>query len=153
MARPKAAAIARSHHISGQPIVRIDGKDFYSGKHDSPESIARYAVLIGIYQQNDLRLPVYEYPMVSRLKRPTKWWPYCLVTSRRKSSLQIKPTRRCWFGTSPRYFVTCQEAIRQRTQGDRASESNLRCTGTARRRHQGQRLRPAGITAAAAAMD
>lgn len=57
MARPKAKAPARSYHISGQSIVRIDGRDFYLGKHDSPESIARYAVLIGIYQKHGLRLP------------------------------------------------------------------------------------------------
>jgi hypothetical protein len=57
MARPKAKAPARTYHMSGQSIVRIDGKDFYLGKHDSPESIARYAVLIGIYQKHGLSLP------------------------------------------------------------------------------------------------
>ena len=57
MARPKAKAPARSYHISGQSIVRIGGRDFYLGKHDSPESIARYAVLIGIYQAGGLVLP------------------------------------------------------------------------------------------------
>ncbi len=30
---------------------------YYLGKHDSPEAIARYAVLIGIYQSGGLRLP------------------------------------------------------------------------------------------------
>jgi hypothetical protein len=57
MARPKAKAPARRYHISGQSVVTIDGRDFYLGKHDSPESIARYAVLIGIYQASGLRLP------------------------------------------------------------------------------------------------
>jgi integrase len=57
MARPKAKAPARTFHISGQSIVRINGKDYYLGKHDSPESIARYAVLIAIYQANGLKLP------------------------------------------------------------------------------------------------
>lgn len=57
MARPKAKAPARSYHISGQSIVRIDGRDFYLGKHDSAESIARYAVLIGIYQSGGMKLP------------------------------------------------------------------------------------------------
>jgi len=57
MARPKAKAPARSYHISGQSIVRIDGRDFYLDKHDRPESIARYAVLISIYQAGGSILP------------------------------------------------------------------------------------------------
>ena len=57
MARPKAKAPARQYHISGQSVVRISGRDIYLGKHDSPESIARYAVLVGIYQANGLNLP------------------------------------------------------------------------------------------------
>ena len=57
MARPKAKAPTRQYHISGQSVVRIAGRDFYLGPHDSPESIARYAVLIGIYQANGLTLP------------------------------------------------------------------------------------------------
>ncbi|QDV23039.1 tyrosine-type recombinase/integrase [Aureliella helgolandensis] len=57
MARPKAKAPARRYHISGQSIVTLDGRDIYLGKHDSPECIARYAVLIGIYQSGGLKLP------------------------------------------------------------------------------------------------
>jgi integrase len=57
MARPKAKAPTRQYHISGQSVVRIGQRDFYLGPHDSPESIARYAVLIGIYQANGLALP------------------------------------------------------------------------------------------------
>lgn len=57
MARPKAKAPERRYHISGQSVVTIDRKDFYLGKHDSPESIARYAVLIAIYQQHGFHLP------------------------------------------------------------------------------------------------
>ena len=57
MARPKAQAPARQYHISGKSVVRIDGRDIYLGKHDSPESIARYAVLISIYQANGMTLP------------------------------------------------------------------------------------------------
>lgn len=57
MARPKAKAPQRRYHLSGQSVVTIDGKDFYLGKHDSLESIARYAVLISIYQAGGLRLP------------------------------------------------------------------------------------------------
>ena len=57
MPRQKAKAPARRYHISGQSIVTLNGRDFYLGPHDSPESIARYAVLIGIYQRNGLSLP------------------------------------------------------------------------------------------------
>lgn len=57
MARPKAKAPARRYHISGQSVTTINGRDYYLGKHDSPESIARYAVLIGLYQQGGLKLP------------------------------------------------------------------------------------------------
>lgn len=57
MARPKAKAPARRFHLSGQSVVTIAGRDIYLGKHDSPESLARYAVLIGIYQSGELSLP------------------------------------------------------------------------------------------------
>ena len=57
MARPKAKAPALRYHISGQSVVTIDGRDYYLGKHDSPEAIARYAVLIGVYQAGGLKLP------------------------------------------------------------------------------------------------
>lgn len=57
MARPKAKAPSRRYHISGQSVVTIAGRDIYLGLHDSPESIARYAVLIDLYQRNNLRLP------------------------------------------------------------------------------------------------
>ena len=57
MARPKAKAPTLRYHISGQSVVTIDGRDFYLGKHDSPESLVRHAVLIGIYQANQLKLP------------------------------------------------------------------------------------------------
>lgn len=57
MARPKAKAPARRYHMSGQSVVTIAGDDYYLGPHDSPESIARYAVLIGIYQSGGLTLP------------------------------------------------------------------------------------------------
>jgi integrase len=50
-------APARRYHLSGQSVVTIGGRDYYLGPHDSPESIARYAVLISIYQANGLTLP------------------------------------------------------------------------------------------------
>jgi hypothetical protein len=57
MARPKAKAPSLRYHLSGQSVVTIDGKDFYLGKHDTPESLARYAVLIATYQAGGLKLP------------------------------------------------------------------------------------------------
>jgi hypothetical protein len=57
MARPKSKAPQRRYHLSGQSVVTIDGKDYYLGTHDSPESIARYAVLIAEYQRHDFKLP------------------------------------------------------------------------------------------------
>ncbi len=68
MARPKAKAPALRYHLSGQSVVTIDGRDFYLGKHDSPESIARYAVLIGIYQKHGLKLPEdFELAMIEQM--------------------------------------------------------------------------------------
>ncbi|MFG0267423.1 MAG: hypothetical protein ACF8AM_20075 [Rhodopirellula sp. JB055] len=57
MARPKSKAPARRFHVSGQSVCTIGGKDYYLGKHDSPESLARYAVLIATYQAGGLSLP------------------------------------------------------------------------------------------------
>ncbi len=56
MAKTKAKAPACSYHLSGQSVVRIDGQGFYLGEHDSPESIARDAFLIGIYQAGRMKL-------------------------------------------------------------------------------------------------
>ncbi len=58
MARPKAKAPSRRYHLSGQSVVTIDGKDYDLGIHDSPESMARYAVLISVYQANGLGFPM-----------------------------------------------------------------------------------------------
>ncbi len=57
MASTKAKAPALPYHLSGQSVVTIDGRDFYLGKHDTPESFARYAVLIRVYQEGGLKLP------------------------------------------------------------------------------------------------
>jgi integrase len=57
MARPKAEAPARRYHISGQSVVTLCGRDFYLGKHDSPESLVRYALLVSQYQSNGYTLP------------------------------------------------------------------------------------------------
>jgi integrase len=57
MARPKAQVPALQFHLSGQAIVQIAGTTYYLGKHGSPESLARYAVLIREYQSNGLKVP------------------------------------------------------------------------------------------------
>lgn len=56
MARPRSQTPSLRYHLSGQSVVTLDGRDFYLGKHGSAESLARYAVLIAEYQQNDLSL-------------------------------------------------------------------------------------------------
>ncbi len=57
MVRPKSALPQMRAHLSGQGFVRIDDRNFYLGKYASPESLARYAVLIAEYQANNLTLP------------------------------------------------------------------------------------------------
>lgn len=57
MARPKAKTPAISYHLSGQAICQINGVTFYLGPHGSPESLARYAVLIREYQKNGCAVP------------------------------------------------------------------------------------------------
>ena len=57
MARPKVKTPAIKSHISGQAVCRINGIDFYLGPDGSPESLARYAVLVREYQSNGLSLP------------------------------------------------------------------------------------------------
>ncbi len=42
MPRPKSEAPAYRFHVSGQAVVRLDSKDFYLGKHGTPESYVRY---------------------------------------------------------------------------------------------------------------
>ena len=60
MPRQKKAMPAYRYHISGQAVVTIDGKDFYLGPHNSPESHAKYLALIGEYQRNGLKRPALE---------------------------------------------------------------------------------------------
>jgi integrase len=57
MARPKSQVPSLRHHISGQAVCQIDGVTFYLGKYQSPESLARYALLIREYQANGLAIP------------------------------------------------------------------------------------------------
>ncbi len=57
MARSKSSQPSIRYHISGQSVCTIQGRDFYLGKHGTPESLARYALLIREYQANELSLP------------------------------------------------------------------------------------------------
>lgn len=57
MPRPKSQTPVLRCHISGQSMCRIAEIDYYLGRHGSPESLARYAVLIREYQANGLELP------------------------------------------------------------------------------------------------
>jgi hypothetical protein len=57
MPRPKSDAPAYQFHISGQAVVRLDGKDFYLGSHDSPESRSKYFALLAEYNANGKQAP------------------------------------------------------------------------------------------------
>lgn len=57
MPRPKALVPSLRFHISGSAICEIAGTTYYLGRHGSPESLARYAVLIREYQANGLVVP------------------------------------------------------------------------------------------------
>lgn len=57
MPRPKALVPSLRFHISGQAVCEIGGVSYYLGKHGSPESLARYAILVKEYQQNGLIVP------------------------------------------------------------------------------------------------
>ena len=48
------------YHVSGQAIVTLGGKDFYLGKHNSPESHAKYLSLVTEYQRNGCKPPQQE---------------------------------------------------------------------------------------------
>lgn len=45
------------YHMSGQARVFLDGKHYYLGEHDSPESKARYLELLQQYHANGKRMP------------------------------------------------------------------------------------------------
>ncbi|WP_037201815.1 tyrosine-type recombinase/integrase [Rhodopirellula baltica] len=57
MPRPKAKLPNYLYHVSGQARVYLDGRYFYLGPHDSPESHARYFALCKIYQENGCKMP------------------------------------------------------------------------------------------------
>ena len=55
-AKKKLNPSYRSHH-SGQARVTFDGRDYYLGEYDSPESWARYYARLNEYHQNGLTMP------------------------------------------------------------------------------------------------
>ncbi len=57
MPRKKSDAPGYRYHVSGQAVVTLDGKNFYLGPHDSPESKARYFSLLNEYHANGMRMP------------------------------------------------------------------------------------------------
>lgn len=57
MPRKKSEAPSYRYHVSGQAVVTLDGKNYYLGPHDSPESKARYYALLNQYHAGGLRMP------------------------------------------------------------------------------------------------
>lgn len=57
MPRKKIDAPSYRYHISGQAVVTFDGKNYYLGPHDSPESKARYYALLNEYHANGMQMP------------------------------------------------------------------------------------------------
>lgn len=60
MARARSEQPAYQYHISGQAKVRLDGGDFYLGKHGTPESYAKYYSLLAEYNSNGKVAPAKE---------------------------------------------------------------------------------------------
>ncbi len=57
MSRPRSIQPAYQYHLSGQAKVRLGGRDFYLGKHGTPESYAKYHTLVGEYIANGMEPP------------------------------------------------------------------------------------------------
>ena len=57
MPRKKSHAPAYRYHISGQARVDLDGRTYYLGPYDTPESHARYHALLATYNANGHRMP------------------------------------------------------------------------------------------------
>ena len=57
MPRPRSDAPAYRYHISGQARVTLDGKDFFLGEFDTPQSKAKYYALLAEYNANGKRMP------------------------------------------------------------------------------------------------
>ncbi len=57
MSRPKLDAPSYRYHISGQARVTLDGKEFFLGEFNSPESKAKYYALLAEYNANGQSMP------------------------------------------------------------------------------------------------
>lgn len=57
MPRQNSATPTYLYHVSGQARVYLDGRYFYLGEHDSPESYARFYALLSIYIENGKKVP------------------------------------------------------------------------------------------------
>lgn len=57
MPRRKAATPAYRYHVSGQARVYLDGRHYYLGEYESPESKARYHALLRDYHANGMSIP------------------------------------------------------------------------------------------------
>jgi integrase len=57
MPRAKVTQPAYQYHVSGQAKVRLGYRDFYLGKHGTPESYARYYALLAEYNANGKSVP------------------------------------------------------------------------------------------------
>lgn len=58
MQRPRKADPKDRFHISGQAAVRIAGRDFYLGPHDSPESYARHYARLSELKRTGSQTPL-----------------------------------------------------------------------------------------------
>ncbi|MEL6105042.1 MAG: hypothetical protein AAFU85_03360 [Planctomycetota bacterium] len=57
MPRRKASSPTYQYHVSGQARVYLDGRYFYLGTHDSPESFAKYHSVLATYSANGMQMP------------------------------------------------------------------------------------------------
>ena len=57
MPRKRSRTPKYRYHVSGQAAVRLDGKDYYLGKHDTDESYVRYHALLKVYNDNGCTMP------------------------------------------------------------------------------------------------
>jgi hypothetical protein len=60
MPRPKSLQPFYRFHVSGQARVTLDGRDYFLGKHGTPESWAKYHALLAKYVANGLTMPEVE---------------------------------------------------------------------------------------------
>ena len=57
MVRPKKTVPNYPDHVSDQAVVTFNGTNFYLGKHNSPESQAKYSRLVAEYIESGYLTP------------------------------------------------------------------------------------------------